>query len=68
MTRKEVRRSVVQFIADNPQLSYKALSLKLNCAISTVATIAREYEIRRQRAALTEADLTKLSDLTRKGE
>ena len=68
MTRKEVRRSVVQFIADNPQLSYKALSLKLNCAISTVATIAREYEICRQRRALTEADLTKLSDLTRKGE
>jgi hypothetical protein len=68
MTRKEVRRTIAQFIADNPQLSYKALSLKLNCAISTVATIAREYEICRQRRALTEADLTKLSDLTRKGE
>jgi len=34
MTRKEVRRKLAQFIADNPQLSYKALSLKLNCAIS----------------------------------
>jgi hypothetical protein len=65
MTRKEVRRKLAQFIADNPQLSYKALSLKLNCAISTVATIAREYEIRRQRPALTEADLTKLAELTR---
>jgi|NGEPerStandDraft_6_1074524.scaffolds.fasta_scaffold129365_1 hypothetical protein len=68
MTSKEVRRKLAQFIADNPQLSYKALSLKLNCAISTVATIAREYEIRRQRPALTEADLTKLTDLTQKGE
>jgi hypothetical protein len=68
MTRKEVRRKVAQIIADNPQLSYKALSLKLNCAVSTVATIAREYEIRRQRPALTEADLTKLSDLTQRGE
>jgi hypothetical protein len=68
MTRKEVRRTIAQFIADNPQLSYKALSLKLNCAVSTIATIAREYEIRRQRPALTEADLAKLSDLTKKGE
>lgn len=68
MTRKEVRRKVAQFIADNPQLSYKAMSLKLNCAVSTIATIARENEIRRQRPALSEADLAKLSDLTRKGE
>lgn len=68
MTRKEVRHKVAQFIADNPQLSYKALSLKLNCAVSTIATIARENEIRRQRPALSEADLAKLSDLTRKGE
>ena len=68
MTRKEVRRTVAQFIADNPQLSYKELSLTLNCAISTVATIAREHKIRRQRPALTEADLTKLSHLTQRGE
>ena len=68
MTRKEVRRQLAQFISDNPRLSYKALSLKLNCAVSTIATIAREYGIRRQRPALTEADLTKLSDLTQKGE
>ena len=68
MTRKEVRRKVAQFISDNPQLSYKAMSRTLNCAVSTIATIARENEIRRQRPAISEADLNKLFELKRKGE
>jgi len=68
MTRKEVRRTVAQFIADNPHLSYKAIGLKLNRAVSTIATIAREYGITRQRPALTDADLTKLFDQPQRGE
>lgn len=68
MTRKEVRQQVAQFIADNPQLSYKTLGLMLNCAASTIATIAYEHGITRQRPALSDADLTKLLGLPQKVE
>jgi len=60
MTRKEVRDKVAAYIKANPQESYKAIGAKLHCATTTIANIAREYGIVRQRGALSEADLRKL--------
>jgi DNA invertase Pin-like site-specific DNA recombinase len=60
MTRKEVRDKLADYIRNHPQESYKTISLKLGCALSTINNISREYHIVRQRAALSEADLRKL--------
>jgi hypothetical protein len=39
MTRKEVRRTIAQFIADNPKLSYRAMSLKEPLIKSSICAI-----------------------------
>ena len=62
MTRKEVRAKVAEYIAAHPELSYKRIGETLGCATSTVATIAFEYGVVRQRKALTEADLAQLEE------
>jgi hypothetical protein len=62
MSHKEVRAAIAEYLRNHPELSYKQLALKLNCATSTVATIAREHGITRQRKALSDADLKGLGE------
>ena len=60
MTRKEVRDRVADYIRNHPLESLKSISLKLGCSLSAIGNITREYHIRRQQGALSEADLRKL--------
>jgi DNA-binding MurR/RpiR family transcriptional regulator len=60
MTRQEARQKVAEYITANPHFSYRQIAEKLQCSLSTVSTIAREFGVSRQRAALSEADLSKL--------
>ncbi len=60
MTRREVRQKIAQYLKTHPELTYKQLAEKLNCGLSTVGNIAREFGIERQRKALTDADLSSL--------
>ena len=58
--RKEARAKIAEFLKAHPEVSYRELAAGLGCALSTVATIAREYKIVRQRKALNLDDLSKL--------
>jgi len=58
MTRKEVRAKIAEYITENPQLTYRDIAAKLDCSISTVSGIAKEFNISR---VLVEADLLKLT-------
>ena len=60
MTRKEARQRVAEYMKANPGLTYKQVSEILSCGLSTVGAIAKEFGIRRQRKALSEADLAKM--------
>ena len=60
MTRKEARQKVAEYIKTHPELTYEQIAEKLQCGQSTIGGIAREFQIRRQHIALSEADLSKL--------
>jgi uncharacterized protein YerC len=61
MTSKEARQKVAGFIKNNPHLTYKQISEKLDCGLSTIGRVAREFQISRQKhKPLCEADLSKL--------
>jgi hypothetical protein len=62
MSHKKVRAAIAEYLKNHPELSYKEVALKLNCATSTVATIARQHGITRQRRALSDADLKGLGE------
>jgi DNA invertase Pin-like site-specific DNA recombinase len=60
MTRKKVRQTIAEYLGAHPELTYKQVAEKLNCGLSTVGNIAREFGIARQRKALSDADLSSL--------
>lgn len=62
MTRKEVRTKIAEYLRLHPTESYKSVALKLNCSVSTISNIAREYNVSRIRKPLADADLAKLGD------
>jgi len=59
-TRTEARAKIAQYLRSHPEISFKELALTLNCSPSTIATIARQHGVVRQRKALTTADTAKL--------
>lgn len=59
-TRTEARAKIAEYLRSHPEISFKALALTLNCSLSTIATIARQHGVVRQRKALTTADTAKL--------
>lgn len=63
-TRTEARATIAEYLRNHPEVSFKDLALTLNCSISTIATIARQHGIVRQRKALTIADTAKLEGVT----
>ena len=61
MTHKEARQKVAEYIKAHPELTYKQISEILNCGLSTIGRIAREFDIaRQQHKPISEADLFKL--------
>ena len=60
MTTKQVRDAVATFIRNNPQQTYKEIAAVVKVAPSTIGSIAREYNIRRPRSAITEENLAAL--------
>lgn len=62
MSHKEARAAIAEYLKNHPELSYKEVALKLNCATSTVGTIACQHGITRQRKALSDADLKGLGE------
>jgi DNA invertase Pin-like site-specific DNA recombinase len=60
MTRRKVRQTIAEYLKSHQELTYKQVAAKLNCGLSTVGNIAREFGITRQRKALSDADLTSL--------
>ena len=63
MTRREARKSLAEYLKENPTISYKDVAEKLNCSLSTVGGVAREFGVRRQRKPLDADCLSKLTDL-----
>ena len=63
-TRTEARAKIAEYLRSHPEISFKALALTLNCSLSTIATIARQHGVVRQRKALTIADTAKLEGVT----
>ena len=59
-TRTEARAKIAEYLRSHPEISFKALALTLNCSLSTIATIAHQHGVVRQRKALTTADTAKL--------
>jgi hypothetical protein len=59
-TRTEARTTIAEYLRIHPEISFRQLALTLNCSPSTIATIARQHGIVRQRKALTIADTAKL--------
>jgi hypothetical protein len=59
-TRTEARAAIAEYLKKHPEVSFRELALTLNCSPSTIATIARQHGIVRQRKALTTADTAKL--------
>jgi hypothetical protein len=59
-TRTEARAKIAEYLKIHPEVSFKELAVTLNCSISTIATIARQHGVVRQRKALTTADVAKL--------
>jgi hypothetical protein len=59
-TRAEARAKIAEYLRNHPEVSFKELALTLDCSISTIATIARQHGVVRQRKALTTADTVKL--------
>ena len=59
-TRTEARAKIAEYLRSHPEISFKELALTLNCSLSTIATIARQHGVVRQRKALTTADTAKL--------
>lgn len=59
-TRTEARTAIAEYLRSHPEISFKELALTLDCSISTIATIARQHGVVRQRKALTTADTAKL--------
>jgi hypothetical protein len=51
---------VANYLKNHPEVSFKELAFTLNCSLSTIATIARQHGVVRQRKALTIADTAKL--------
>jgi hypothetical protein len=62
--RTEARATVAKYLRDHPEISFKELALTLNCSLSTIATIARQHGVVRQRKALTIADTAKLEEVS----
>ncbi len=62
--RTEARATVAKYLSDHPEISFKEVALTLNCSLSTIATIARQHGVVRQRKALTIADTAKLEGVT----
>jgi DNA-binding MurR/RpiR family transcriptional regulator len=61
MTNREARQQVAEYIHTHPQMTYRQISEKLDCGLSTIGRIAREFNISRQKnKPITEADLSKL--------
>lgn len=58
--RTEARAIIAEYLRSHPEVSFKELALTLKCSLSTVATIARQHGVVRQRKALTTADAAKL--------
>lgn len=58
--RTEARATIANYLKTHPEVSFKELALTLNCSLSTIATIARQHGVVRQRKALTTADAAKL--------
>lgn len=59
-SRTEARAKIASYLKAHPEVSFKELALTLNCSLSTIAAIARQHGIVRQRKALTTADAAKL--------
>lgn len=59
-TRTEARAKIAEYLTSHPEVSFKELALTLSCSLSTIATIARQHGVVRQRKALTTADVAKL--------
>ena len=59
-SRKEARATIAEYLRNHPEISFKQVALTLNCSPSTIAAIARQHGIIRQRKALTAADAAKL--------
>ena len=57
--RTEARATIASYLKTHPEVSFKELALTLNCSLSTIATIARQHGVVRQRKALTTADAAK---------
>ena len=64
MTRKEARQLLAEYLKQHPELSYRDVAEKLNCGLSTVGGVAREFGVRRQRKAFDADYLSKLTGLT----
>jgi DeoR/GlpR family transcriptional regulator of sugar metabolism len=58
--RKQARTAIAEYLRSHSEITFKQLALTLNCSPSTIATIARQHGIVRQRKALTTADTAKL--------
>ena len=56
------RSRIAEYLNAHPEVSYKELAATLNCSMSTIATIAREHHVVRQRKALNLDDLTVLEN------
>ena len=68
MTRKEARQLLAEYLKQHPEPSYRDVAEKLNCGLSTVGGVAREFGVRRQRKAFGADYLSKLTDLTKGAE
>jgi DNA invertase Pin-like site-specific DNA recombinase len=64
MTRKEARQLLAEYLKQHPELSYREIAETLNCGLSTVAGVAREFGVSRQRKAFGADYLSKLTSLT----
>lgn len=58
MTRKEARERIADYLKANPHMTYREVSAKLNCGLSTIGKIAREFGITRY----NKYDLSKLEN------
>jgi hypothetical protein len=56
----EIHGEVAAYVASHPEQSFKTISEKLHCSLSTVSAIARKAGIRRRPRALTEEALKAL--------